>query len=240
MRHGEAEANVRDMISDDPTEANHLNANGRNQAQVTADKLKDKGITKIFASPFVRTQETVKIVADSISFPVDQIITEEKLREVKTGGFNGRTWAEFSSQFKDRNERFVKALPGGETVHEVSARILQAIFDINERFENETILIVSHGLPLFLAEHYLGFKTSDDLMRLDHWSESYFSTGEAREVVVKKYPHNKNYELDLHRPYIDEFKWSCACGGQFVRVPDVFDCWFESGSMPYEIGRAHV
>ena len=41
-------------------------------------------------------------------------------------------------------------------------------------------------------------------------------------------------ELDLHKPYIDEITFKCKkCGGEMKRVPDVFDCWFESGSMPY-------
>ncbi len=38
---------------------------------------------------------------------------------------------------------------------------------------------------------------------------------------------------DLHRPYIDEIKFKCDCGGEMKRVEEVFDCWFESGSMPY-------
>ncbi len=38
---------------------------------------------------------------------------------------------------------------------------------------------------------------------------------------------------DLHRPYIDEIKFKCQCGGEMKRVEEVFDCWFESGSMPY-------
>ncbi|MGH7263705.1 MAG: isoleucine--tRNA ligase, partial [Candidatus Rokuibacteriota bacterium] len=40
--------------------------------------------------------------------------------------------------------------------------------------------------------------------------------------------------LDLHRPYVDEVTWRCAgCGaGTMRRVPDVADCWFDSGSMP--------
>ncbi|MCX6719172.1 MAG: class I tRNA ligase family protein, partial [Candidatus Taylorbacteria bacterium] len=44
---------------------------------------------------------------------------------------------------------------------------------------------------------------------------------------------NRDYELDLHRPFIDEIKFKCKCGGEMKRMPDVFDCWFESGSMPY-------
>lgn len=38
---------------------------------------------------------------------------------------------------------------------------------------------------------------------------------------------------DLHRPYIDKVKLTCSCGGKMSRIEEVFDCWFESGSMPY-------
>ncbi len=38
---------------------------------------------------------------------------------------------------------------------------------------------------------------------------------------------------DLHRPYIDQVELSCTCGGTMKRITEVFDCWFESGSMPY-------
>ncbi len=40
-------------------------------------------------------------------------------------------------------------------------------------------------------------------------------------------------DIELHRPFIDECKWSCDCGGTFERTPEVIDCWFDSGSMPY-------
>ena len=39
--------------------------------------------------------------------------------------------------------------------------------------------------------------------------------------------------VDWHRPHVDDLVLPCACGGQMRRVPDVLDCWFESGSMPY-------
>ncbi|MCK9578411.1 isoleucine--tRNA ligase [bacterium] len=45
----------------------------------------------------------------------------------------------------------------------------------------------------------------------------------------------KEYNLsDLHRPFIDEVKLKCPkCGKEMIIVDEVFDCWFESGSMPY-------
>ena len=54
------------------------------------------------------------------------------------------------------------------------------------------------------------------------------SVAELKEKSVK------DYDLkDLHRPYIDEVKLKCECGKEISRVQSVFDCWFESGSMPY-------
>lgn len=38
---------------------------------------------------------------------------------------------------------------------------------------------------------------------------------------------------NLHRPFIDEVTFPSPAGGTFRRVPEVLDCWFESGSMPY-------
>jgi len=40
-------------------------------------------------------------------------------------------------------------------------------------------------------------------------------------------------DIELHRPYIDDCKFSCDCGGEFVREKEVIDCWFDSGSMPF-------
>ncbi len=41
-------------------------------------------------------------------------------------------------------------------------------------------------------------------------------------------------EFDLHRPMIDGFVFGCSeCDGKMVRTPEVIDCWFDSGSMPY-------
>ena len=39
---------------------------------------------------------------------------------------------------------------------------------------------------------------------------------------------------DLHKHHVDELGWSCAdCDGSMKRIPEVLDCWFESGAMPY-------
>ena len=41
-------------------------------------------------------------------------------------------------------------------------------------------------------------------------------------------------DLDLHKPYIDNIHLTCpSCGKKMTRIPDVLDCWFDSGSMPF-------
>ena len=39
--------------------------------------------------------------------------------------------------------------------------------------------------------------------------------------------------VELHRPYIDAYEIKCECGGVMQRTPEVIDCWFDSGAMPY-------
>ena len=42
------------------------------------------------------------------------------------------------------------------------------------------------------------------------------------------------YPEDLHKQFVDKISIPCKkCGGTMRRIPEVFDCWFESGSMPY-------
>ncbi len=42
---------------------------------------------------------------------------------------------------------------------------------------------------------------------------------------------------DLHKHFIDGITYPCSCGGTMRRIPEVLDCWFESGAMPY--GQNH-
>ena len=64
---------------------------------------------------------------------------------------------------------------------------------------------------------------------------------EIRRFNFISLPHNENYELDLHRPYIDEINLVCthstnsgqACGGNLTRTKEVMDVWFDSGAMPF-------
>ncbi len=56
----------------------------------------------------------------------------------------------------------------------------------------------------------------------------------SREELYKLSGNEKAKDVELHRPYIDEIACICPeCGGTMKRVPEVIDCWFDSGAMPF-------
>ncbi len=56
----------------------------------------------------------------------------------------------------------------------------------------------------------------------------------SREELAKLSGNADAAKTELHRPYIDEVTFKCPdCGGEMKRVPEVIDCWFDSGAMPF-------
>ncbi len=56
----------------------------------------------------------------------------------------------------------------------------------------------------------------------------------SREELYKMSGNEKAKTVEFHRPYIDEITITCPeCGRQMKRVPEVIDCWFDSGAMPF-------
>ena len=56
----------------------------------------------------------------------------------------------------------------------------------------------------------------------------------SRAELAERSGNPDNAKVELHRPYIDEVTFKCKeCGGTMKRVPEVIDCWFDSGAMPF-------
>ena len=56
----------------------------------------------------------------------------------------------------------------------------------------------------------------------------------SREELKNLSDNDNALTVELHRPYIDEITIKCPeCGGTMKRVPEVIDCWFDSGAMPF-------
>jgi isoleucyl-tRNA synthetase len=234
MRHGEGEHNVAYVITSDKHKKYHLTENGREQAALTGLTLKDKHIDVIFASPLTRTRETAEIVVEQMAFK-DEVIVDERLREYDFGDLDGKNAEEYHRFYNSVKEQLDKRLPNGENVRDVARRVSEFIYNIDAKYEGKNILIVTHDGPasmLFAAA--LG---GGDKELINHWAGDFLETGHVKQLEFAALPHNDAYQVDFHRPYIDGVTFSCSCGGTFTRVPDVFDCWFESGSMPY--GEVH-
>ena len=232
MRHGESEKNILGIF-DDAINGYSLTDMGREQALKAAESLKDKKIDIIYCSPVRRARETAERVAEVLRVP---IFVNEDLREINSGKWDGKKMDDESikAEREDYNklslEDFYKAKRGavGESWEDAELRMKSALDKINSESSGKNVLIISHQGPLIYLE-----KAIKNL--------SLSETGELFQKDDFKYAHPthiyidllRNREFDPHRPYIDSFKWACSCGGEYSRISEVIDCWFESASMPY-------
>ena len=119
-----------------------------------------------------------------------------------------------------------------ETSHDEDAgqmrkRLGEFIFDTDKKYQNKNILVVSHGMPSWVLERVASGDRSGDFT-----SGNQLRLAEVKEFDFAPLPHNENFELDLHRPYIDEVVLE-KDGEEYRRVPEVFDTWYDSGSVPF-------
>jgi len=235
MRHGEADHNLLGMASGHPSDPVHLTERGRAQVLEQTLKLKGNKIDIIFASPFIRTKETAEIIRKGLGLSKDQVLFDERLREIDIGVYNEGTWAKFHEDFPKTVEFFDKAPEGGESYATVKGWMMNFIHDVEIKFKEKNILIITHGGPawLLLAGTH-GYDAEQSLVMIrDKKDFHYLQNAEMMEIPYVPFPHNAKWELDLHRPYIDSIKIQCKCGASMTRIPEVLDCWFESGSMPF-------
>jgi isoleucyl-tRNA synthetase len=231
-RHGEADSNVKKILSSNPKTINHLTEKGKEQAVLAGEKLSEIKIDVIYCSPFMRTRETAEIIAEKIGFPVKDIKFDERLHEIFTGEMDGHPDAEYQSFFFNRAEKFLKMPKGGENHTMVKNRMTECLYEIDKKYEGKNILIVSHNTPIWLMFSGAAGLTPEQSVAI-RTKEAFVENSEIKQLSFAPIPHNRNYELDMHRPFIDEVHFNCTCGGKMKRIPEVFDCWFESGSMPY-------
>lgn len=237
MRHGEAQFNLTDIISASPLDQNSLTEKGQLEVAASLEKIKEARIDLIYSSDLVRTKETVEIIAKELGLSLDpsagQVVFAPEIRELNAGVYNGKTWDEYRNSFGSYEDRYETAPDGGETLLDVRDRVVKFLYDLEKKHAGKRILIVSHGDPIFFLQHGINGLSKKELMRAFAEKTGLLPTGSFEALPFAPIPHNKNFELDFHRPYIDEIVFKCTCGGEMHRIPEVIDCWFESGSMPF-------
>ena len=232
MRHGEAENNIAAVISCKDFNQHHLTEKGKDQTGKSAELLKDNKIDMIFASPFARTRETAEVTAGILGLSPDQIIVDERLHEVDCGVFDGKSLEEYHSFFAEGDDRFTKAPEGGESYSDVKKRIGDFIYDIENKYVGKNILIVTHDSPAWMFFAVTQGFDKDQTKESRKDSIFFIENAEVRELPFVPLPHNENFELDPHRPFIDEIVLE-KDGKEFHRIKEVMDVWFDSGAMPF-------
>ncbi|MDQ3245083.1 MAG: class I tRNA ligase family protein [bacterium] len=235
MRHGETDANTQGLVSTVINSGNNLTEKGVSETKQNADILLDKKIDMVFISPFNRTKETAKIVAEVLNLKEDQIVVDARLGEVNIKSYEGRTWSEYHQDFPKTQEYWDKNREGDESYKNVKSRVAEFIFEIEEKYKDKNILIITHGGPAWILVATAKVLNINDTLDLLNQAKDfhYFQNSEIQEINFVPLPCNTDYELDLHKPYIDEVGLACECGEVMTRTKEVMDVWFDSGAMPF-------
>jgi len=232
IRHGEAESNLTESIRSAVDTTDALTEKGEQQLTAAAQDLKDKNIDLIVASPLMRTKQSAQQVCKALGLTDEQLVFDERLIELQAGAtLEGKTWSDYQRQFSSEERAFIDAPAEGENRMDVVRRTAEWLFQTDSKYHGKNILVVSHLSVLFgLEVAAKGLKPTEAAKVKAE--QAMFENAEVRELSFTPFPHNDKFELDFHRPYIDTIALFEG-ETQLVRVPDVFDCWFESGSMPY-------
>jgi isoleucyl-tRNA synthetase len=244
VRHGETDANRKNMLNQENATASgtidavlgedkSLNETGQKQAQAAGQNLKDKKIDYIFSSPFKRTLETAKIIAKELGISEDQIIVDERLTEWQVGKENnGKSWAQLYAENPGVNY-FHKLMKGVlETKIDVQNRMTRFVKEMETKYEGKNIVAVSHKSPIAC----LYSRNNGELFEMGTGNLPVWHNAKNCEIVELNYkplPTDESGAVNFHLPHIDELEVFDKNGNKMKREGGVFDCWFESGSMPY-------
>ncbi len=235
MRHGETHHNILGVVSCAKNSGDHLTSNGILGVEKQALTLKEKNIDMIISSPFVRTTETAELVSGKIDFKKEDIIYDDRLHELSLPMYEGHTWRDFHEKYPKNEHYFYNPCEeGNESYQDVKNRCMDFLYECESKYQNKNILIITHGAPAWLMVS--GVRGLTAQASLDLITEKkdfhYLENADMVELDFTPIPHNENYELDLHRPYIDQIVLE-KDGQTLTRVNEVMDCWFDSGSMPF-------
>jgi isoleucyl-tRNA synthetase len=230
VRHGESENNLNGDIISSHVDVYPLTEKGKEESKKTGNVLKNKKVDVIISSPILRTKETAEVIAKEMGF-TDEIIFDDRLSEISGGEYEGKLWDEYLENFPVLGDRFSKRVGTAENWDDVRRRVMEFLYEIDQTYEGKNILIVSHGGPLNLI--MLGARGFSVSEMGRHYTDGDFANAEMKEADFRQLPKNENFEIDLHRPFIDDIRVYSQDGQLMKRVPDVFDTWYDSGSMPY-------
>ena len=137
VRHGESEANLKGLFAGQKDNS-LLTEKGKEQAKVTAQKIKEEGIVidSIISSPLVRALETATIIAQELGFDSSKITIDARITEYDMGDLTGTPSHSISSVV-------LASAQGAENTETFKERVVESIKEFSQ--ESGNILVVSHA-----------------------------------------------------------------------------------------------
>lgn len=216
IRHTEGEQNVLGINSTDKEHVYHLTDNGRRDAEALALKFKNRPIDRIYISPLARTQEVAQIIGQFHNAP---IITDDHLREMDMGQFDGKLENDVQAYLKNLTNPYAEKFPDGESYLDLEKRVFEFLDYIEATHPGETVMIVTHEAVKRMIDKYFnhtpseqalhknfGFGHSDTYVmpwtenKLDHWILS-----ELHMLIQEVIEHLDSYEIWEATIKIDQF-----------------------------------
>jgi len=176
LRHGQTiyqTPKKRDFLYPWPDFKTGLTKKGIKQAEKAAKELKKEKIDFIYSSDFLRTFQTAGIVAKELG--LKKVNLDKRLRDTNWGIFEGGPSEKYRRFFSSVRQRFFRRPPKGENWRDVKKRMKDFIKELENKYKNKTILIVSHGDPIWLANGFLKGISEKKILEVRNFDNLSFS-----------------------------------------------------------------
>lgn len=227
VRHGQTDYNL-EQRHDHEWKA-QLTDLGKQYAEKIWEYLEDEGCDYIYSSPLERCINTITPLSKNSKI---EILTDERITENRFDQMQDKKWSDISEEeANDMHALDGKVYEGAERMTAVKERISNFIADITKKHPGKTVVVCSHGWPVHHIESVISWE--------NHTKKKFAlkknDVFDRKEIITTKYINSSTgEELDIHKHFVDEIFVKCPkTGEKLTRIPEVLDCWFESGSMPY-------
>lgn len=161
VRHGQTDWNLHNKMQGKTDIA--LNENGRQQAKITKEKLKDVPITRIYCSPLARAKETAQIINENWGL---DILEEERIKERDFGVYEGQscTSLNYCELWKISDKVPFEHAEDTKTFYK---RVESFFEEIALIAQSEDILVVAHGgvsIPYHCYFHGYEYENLNEVM----------------------------------------------------------------------------
>lgn len=232
VRHGESEVNISKVKSSEQDKY-PLTKQGVKEVEDLAGGFTEK-VDIIISSPVLRAKQTAEIFQKKLK--VD-LIFDDLLSEYHYGSWEGKSKDELLKQTNYQRYKEISAsledkynfqLGGdGESRAQITERVRKFLDKLVKEHGGKTILIPSHG----------GINACMNMVLRGVDYDKFFSEERIGYQGLQYFYLDENgKEMDIHKHLVDKIEIK-KDGKVYRRVPEVLDCWFESGSMPY--GQMH-